>query len=404
MSASSATPPAFRDERPHEGFSQRGGMTKMHTLSPMADTATDFDDVARLVSPSGERIADHDLDPWVADIDAAALRGLHRDMTIVRRIDTEGVALQRQGQLGLWAPCAGQEATQVGTARAFRSDDFVFPSYREIGVNFVRGAVASDFVLAWRGEAHSTYNPYDINTATPQIIIGAQALHAVGYAMGIQFDGTDQVAGAYFGDGATSQGDVNEAMVFASSFGAPVVFVCTNNQWAISEPVTVQAKFPIAGRAPGFGIPSLRVDGNDVLACLAATRWAVDHARTGKGPAFIEAVTYRMGPHTTSDDPTRYRDKDEVERWRSRDPLARVEALLRAQGEFSDEFEREVAAEADRWAAEVRTACLSARTREPIAVFDDVYDEPHIGLDAQRAQFAAYLDGFADAATGGEAR
>jgi 2-oxoisovalerate dehydrogenase E1 component alpha subunit len=379
-------------------------MTMMHTLTPTADTATDIEDVARLLTADGERIADSDLDPWVEDIDAAALRGLYRDMSLVRRIDTEGVALQRQGQLGLWAPCQGQEATQVGTARAFRSDDFVFPSYREIGVNFVRGAVASDFVLAWRGEAHSTFNPYDINTATPQIIIGAQALHAVGYAMGVTFDGTDQVAAAYFGDGATSQGDVNEAMVFASSFRAPVVFVCTNNQWAISEPVTVQAKFPIAGRAPGFGIPSMRVDGNDVLACLAAMRWATDRARKGHGPAFIEAVTYRMGPHTTSDDPTRYRDKDEVERWRRRDPLARVAALLRAQGEFSEEFEREVAAEADRWGADVRAACLGARTKEPIEVFDHVYAEPHVGLDAQRAQFAAYLDGFAEDAVQGGAR
>lgn len=376
----------------------------MHTLTPTAEPATDLDDVARLLSPDGERIADRELDPWVQDIDAEALRGLYRDMTLVRRIDTEGIALQRQGQLGLWAPCQGQEATQVGTARAFRPDDFVFPSYREIGVNFVRGAVPSDFVLAWRGEAHSTFNPYDINTATPQIIIGAQALHAVGYAMGITFDGTDQVTAAYFGDGATSQGDVNEAMVFASSFRAPVVFVCTNNQWAISEPVTVQAKFPIAGRAPGFGIPSLRVDGNDVLACLAAMRWATDHARQGNGPAFIEAVTYRMGPHTTSDDPTRYRDMDEVERWRRRDPLARVAALLRAQGEYSEEFEREVAAEADRWGAEVRSACLSARTKEPIEIFDHVYDEPHVGLDAQRAQYAAYLEGFSDAAAGGGTR
>jgi 2-oxoisovalerate dehydrogenase E1 component alpha subunit len=379
-------------------------MTMMHTLTPTAEPATDLDDVARLLSPDGERIADRELDPWVEDIDAAALRGLYRDMMLVRRIDAEGIALQRQGQLGLWAPCQGQEATQVGTARAFRADDFVFPSYREIGVNFVRGAVPSDFVLAWRGEAHSTFNPYDINTATPQIIIGAQALHAVGYAMGITFDGTDQVAAAYFGDGATSQGDVNEAMVFASSFRAPVVFLRTNNQWAISEPVTVQAKFPIAGRAPGFGIPSLRVDGNDVLACLAAMRWATDHARKGNGPAFIEAVTYRMGPHTTSDDPTRYRDKDEVERWRRRDPLARVAALLRAQGEFSEEFEREVAAEADRWGAEVRSACLSARTKEPIEIFDHVYDEPHVGLDAQRAQYAAYLEGFSDATAGGAAR
>ncbi len=251
----------------------------MYTLTPRTEVAADLEHVARLVTEDGERISDPDLDRWVADVDAEMLRSLYRDMTLVRRIDTEGVALQRQGQLGLWAPCQGQEGVQVGTARALRRDDFVFPSYREIGVNFVRGAKPADFVLAWRGEEHSTYNPYDINTATPQIIIGAQSLHAVGYAMGIQRDGTDQVAVAYFGDGATSQGDVNEAMVFASSFRAPVVFVCTNNQWAISEPVTVQAKFPIAGRAPGFGIPSLRIDGNDVLACLAAMRWALDHAR-----------------------------------------------------------------------------------------------------------------------------
>lgn len=374
-------------------------MTMTHTLTPTAEPATDIDDVARLLSPEGERIADPDLDRFVADVDAEMLRRLYRDMVLVRRIDTEGVALQRQGQLGLWAPCQGQEATQVGTARAFRADDFVFPSYREIGVNFVRGARPEDFVLAWRGESHSTYNPYDINTATPQIIIGAQSLHAVGYAMGIQRDGTDQVAAAYFGDGASSQGDVNEAMVFASSFSAPVVFVCTNNQWAISEPVTVQAKFPIAGRAPGFGIPSMRVDGNDVLACLAAMRWALDNARRGSGPAFIEAVTYRMGPHTTSDDPTRYRDADEVERWRRRDPIARVEALLRSMGSFDDDVAAQVAAEADELGAAVRAATLGAVSRPAIEVLDDVYAEPHSGLDEQRAWFSAYLDGF----DGGEA-
>lgn len=367
-----------------------------HTLTPTADLATDTDDVARLVSPDGERLADPDLDRWVADVDADMMRALYRDMALVRRIDAEGVALQRQGQLGLWAPCRGQEGVQVGTAHGLRADDFAFPSYREIGVNFVRGAKPADFVLAWRGEEHSTYNPYDINTATPQIIIGAQSLHAVGYAMGIQRDGTDQVSAAYFGDGASSQGDVNEAMVFASSFRAPVVFVCTNNQWAISEPVTVQAKFPIAGRAPGFGIPSLRVDGNDVLACLAAMRWAVQNARRGGGPAFIEAVTYRMGPHTTSDDPTRYRDAAEVERWKERDPLARVEALLRAEGEFDEAFAADVAADADRLAAEVRASAIGARSRPPIGVLDHVYAEPHSGLDEQRRWFGAYLDGFAD--------
>lgn len=366
-----------------------------HTLTPTPDLHTDIDDVARLISSDGTRVHDAELDRWIADVDAELLRSLYRDMALVRRVDTEGVALQRQGQLGLWAPCQGQEAAQVGTARAFRSDDFVFPSYREIGVNLVRGAKPEDFVLAWRGEQHSTYNPYDINTATPQIIIGAQALHAVGYAMGIQRDGTDQVAAAYFGDGATSQGDVNEAMVFASSFRSPVVFVCTNNQWAISEPVTVQAKFPIAGRAPGFGIPSMRVDGNDVLACFAAMRWAVDNARKGNGPAFIEAVTYRMGPHTTSDDPTRYRDKDEVERWRARDPLTRVEALLRTEGEFDDGFAAQVAADADELGAAVRAAALGAVTRPAIQMLDDVYAEPHSGLEEQRTWFASYLDGFA---------
>jgi 2-oxoisovalerate dehydrogenase E1 component alpha subunit len=375
-------------------------MTMTHTLTPTADLATDIDDVARLLTPDGERIADPELDRWVADVDAAALRGLYRDMVLLRRIDTEGVALQRQGQLALWPPCQGQEATQIGTARALRADDFAFPSYRETGVVYARGGKPSDFVLAWRGEEHSTYNPYELNTATQQIIIGAQALHAVGYAMGIQRDGTDQVSVAYFGDGASSQGDVNEAMVFASSFGAPVVFVCTNNQWAISEPVTVQAKFPIAGRAPGFGIPSMRIDGNDVLACLAAMRWAIDNARRGNGPAFIEAVTYRMGPHTTSDDPTRYRDKEEVEKWRRRDPISRVEALLRTQGEFDEAFVASVEADADALAASVREAAMTATTRAPITVLDDVYAEPHSGIDEQREWFGAYLGGFAPAAEG----
>lgn len=365
-----------------------------HTLNPSVETSTDLDGLARLLTPDGRRISDPQLDPWIEDLDAEALRGLYRDMALLRRLDAEGVALQRQGQLGLWAPAQGQEAVQIGTARACRADDFLFPSYRELGVQLVRGAKPADFILAWRGEMHSTYNPYELNTATPQIIIGAQTLHAVGYAMGVQRDGADQVAVAYFGDGATSQGDVNEAMVFASSFRSPVVFVCSNNQWAISEPVTVQAKFPIAGRAPGFGIPSLRVDGNDVLACLAAMRWALDHARAGKGPVFIEAVTYRMGPHTTSDDPTRYRSAEEVEAWRRKDPLTRLEALLRSQGAFDDEFVAEVQSAADRFTAGMREAALTAVTRPAIEVLDGVYAEPHTGLQEQRTRFAAYLSGF----------
>ena len=367
----------------------------MYTLTT-DEAMTALDDTARLLTPEGRRVADPRLDPWVQDLDAAALRALYRDMAIVRRMDAEGVALQRQGHLGLWAPAQGQEAIQVGTARACREDDFLFPSYREVGVTIVRGGAPADLVLAWRGEVHSTYDPFELNLATPQIIIGAQTLHAVGYAMGVQRDGGDQVAVAYFGDGATSQGDVNEAMVFASSFGAPVVFVCSNNQWAISEPVTVQSRFPIAGRAPGFGIPSMRVDGNDVIACTAAMRWALDHARRGEGPVFLETVTYRMGPHTTSDDPTRYRERDEVERWRARDPLTRLEALLRSTGDLDDAALAAISQEADALTGAMREAVLTAVTRPPLAVLDDVYAEPHSGLSRQRQRFAAYLDSFAD--------
>jgi len=368
------------------------------TYTPTTDTHrwADLAEPVQLLTPDGQRLRDPRLDEWAADLDVDAVRGLYRDMVIARRADIEGVALQRQGQLGLWAPLQGQEAVQIGTARACRPDDFLFPTYREAGVLLVRGAAPGDLCLAWRGEMHSTYDPYTLNAASPQIIIGAQTLHAVGYAMGIQRDGADQVAVAYFGDGATSQGDVNEAMVFASSFGAPAVFVCSNNQWAISEPVTVQAKFPIAGRAPGFGIPSMRVDGNDVIACMAAMRWALDHARSGEGPAFLEAVTYRMGPHTTSDDPTRYRSPDDLEAWRARDPLSRVEAFLTAVDAFDDDFQAEVDAAALDVTTRMRAAVTEVVTAPPLSVLDHVYELPHTGIDEGRARFAAYLSGFAD--------
>ncbi|MDU0368687.1 pyruvate dehydrogenase (acetyl-transferring) E1 component subunit alpha [Microbacterium sp. NPDC089180] len=374
----------YTQTTPEQGAADRGS----------TGTRGDVDDVSRLLEPDGSRIPDAELDPWIADLSPHELRALHRDMVLTRRLDAEGVALQRQGQLALWAPCRGQEAVQVGTAHALAPGDFVFPSYREHGVLLGRGAQPADYVLAWRGEEHSAYDHTTINAAPPQIIIGAQSLHATGWAMGAQRDGSTDVAVAYYGDGATSQGDVNEAMIFASSFRAPVVFVCSNNQWAISEPVTVQAKYPIAGRAPGFGIPSMRIDGNDALACVAAMRWALDRARRGEGPSFIEAVTYRMGPHTTSDDPTRYRDAAEVEAWSQRDPIARLEAYLRAEGVLDDSALDEVARAADALAADVRAACIGATTRSPETMFDHVYAEPHPGLERQKAEYVAYLAGF----------
>lgn len=363
-------------------------------ITPIADTAQDLELSERILAPDGSRIANPRLDPFVADVDAAQLRSLHRDMVILRRIDSEGVALQRQGQLGLWAPCLGQEATQIGTARAIAARDYVFPSYRETGVIYARGAQPGDYVRMWRGEEGAGHDPEALRVAPLQIIIGAQTLHAVGYALGIRHEGADEVAVTYFGDGATSQGDVNEAMIFAASYQAPVVFVCQNNHWAISEPVAVQSQFPIAGRAPGFGIPSLRVDGNDVLACMAAMRWALDHARSGKGPAYIEAVTYRMGPHTTADDPTRYRDEVELDSWRRRDPIVRLEEHLRAAGELTDEHLAETQAAADAVAKEMRAACLAMVTRSPLSVFDGVYAEPHTGIERQRDEYAAYLATF----------
>ncbi|MGI9823391.1 pyruvate dehydrogenase (acetyl-transferring) E1 component subunit alpha [Agromyces sp. Marseille-Q5079] len=359
------------------------------------------DEFVQLITPTGERRADPELDRWVADIDTDALRRLHRDMSVVRRLDTEATALQRQGELGLWPPLAGQEAAQIGSARALRDDDFAFSSYREHAVAWVRGVGPADLLRVWRGAAASGWNPYEHGMAVPQIIIGAQALHATGWAMGARWDGTDAAAIAYFGDGATSEGDVNEALVFAASFDAPVVFFCQNNQWAISEPVGLQSKQPLARRADGFGIPGVRVDGNDVLAVMATTRVALDRARRGEGPTFIEAVTYRMGPHTTADDPKRYRADDEVAEWRGRDPIARVAALLAASGVDVADLERDATEEADRMAADLRAAITSIADPEPLSVFDHVYAEPNVHLERQREHYTRYLAQFDDAAAPG---
>ena len=362
----------------------------------MTAISTDF---VQLLSPLGERMPHADFDPWLADIDTVALAALYEDMVLVRRIDTEATALQRQGELGLWPPLLGQEAAQIGSARALRDDDYVFPSYRENGVAYCRGVGLTDLVKVWRGSAQSGWDPASVRMATPAIIIGAQTLHATGWALGARFDGADSVAVTYFGDGATSEGDVNEALVFAASFQVPVVFFCQNNQWAISEPVGVQAHADIASRAPGFGIPSLRVDGNDVLAVMAATRIALDRARTGNGPTFIEAVTYRMGPHTTADDPTRYRDPADLAAWGRRDPVLRLRALLERLGHLTPEFEAQIAARADAVAAELRAGCIALPDPPALSVFDHVYATPHAGLDRQRDDYALYLAGFDAAPT-----
>ncbi len=302
---------------------------------------------------------------------------LYTDMAVVRRLDAEAMALQRQGELALWAPLLGQEAAQVGSAHALRRDDFVFSSYREHGVAYCRGVDPATMLQLWRGCALSGWDPSAYNMATPAIIVGAQALHATGYALGIKLEGASSAAVAYFGDGATSEGDVAEALGFAASYVVPVVFFCQNNQWAISEPVQLQAHGSIARRGQGYGIPGIQVDGNDVLAVLAATRLALARASSGQGPTLIEAVTYRMGPHTTSDDPTRYRSHEEEEAWRAKDPLSRLRALLIAEGLFDEAFEATVDAAADAQASAMRAVCLALAPPDPSTLFDHVYAAPH---------------------------
>ncbi|MFB1427584.1 pyruvate dehydrogenase (acetyl-transferring) E1 component subunit alpha [Micrococcus endophyticus] len=354
----------------------------------------------QVLDAEGRRHAQPELDPWIEDVDADALAALYRQMAVVRRLDIEATHLQRQGELALWPPLLGQEAAQVGSAVALREDDFVFPSYRENGVALLRGVPALDLLRVWRGSTFSGWDPKATGVATQQIIIGAQALHAVGYAMGVQRDQADAAAIVYFGDGATSQGDVNEAMVFSASYRSPVVFFCQNNHWAISEPVKLQTRRSIADRPWGFGIPSLRVDGNDVLAVLAATRAAVERAADGGGPTFIEAVTYRMGPHTTADDPTRYRDDAELEAWKARDPLTRVEAHLRTLDVDVDAVLAQAQAEADELAAEVRRALESLVEDGAERLFDEIYAEPHQELERQRREHALYLQQFDDEEAG----
>ena len=354
----------------------------------------------QVLDTEGRRRPQPELDPWIEDVDADALAALYRQMAVVRRLDVEATHLQRQGELALWPPLLGQEAAQVGSAVALRPDDFVFPSYRENGVALLRGVPALDLLRVWRGSTFSSWDPNEARVATQQIIIGAQALHAVGYAMGVQRDQADVATIVYFGDGATSQGDVNEAMVFSASYQSPVVFFCQNNHWAISEPVRLQTRRSIADRPWGFGIPSMRVDGNDVLAVLAATRAAVERAADGGGPTFIEAVTYRMGPHTTADDPTRYRDDAELAAWKARDPLTRVEAHLRTLDVDVDAVLAQAQAEADELAAEVRRALEALEEDGADRLFDEIYAEPHQELERQRREHALYLQQFDDEEAG----
>ncbi len=367
-----------------------------------AETLVNVDpepDMVQLLTPEGVRVEHPDYPLTISDDEIGAL---YRDLVLVRRIDTEAIALQRQGELGLWASLLGQEGAQIGAGRALRHQDMSFPTYREHGVAWCQDVDPLVLLGMFRGTSLGGWNPGDNNFNLYTIVIGAQTLHAAGYAMGVVRDGAvgtgdpdrDTAVLAFFGDGASSQGDVNESFVWAAAENLPVVYFCQNNQWAISAPVSTQTRVPLYRRAAGFGFPGVRIDGNDVLASLAVTRKSLDEARSGQGPTLIEAFTYRMNPHTTSDDPTRYRLGAETETWKLRDPIARVKAYLTREAGFAASFFTAIEEESEAMAVHVRDGCRALPDPGPLSFFDHVHAEMTEELREQREQFAAYLDQF----------
>jgi 2-oxoisovalerate dehydrogenase E1 component alpha subunit len=358
-------------------------------------------DLIQLLTPEGERLEHPE---YAFSGDDEQIKGFLADMVLTRRIDAEAIALQRQGELGIWPSCLGQEAAQIGSGRALLAQDYAFPTYREHGVAWCRGVDPLRLLALYRGVDLGSWDSPQHGFHQYTIVIGAQALHATGYAMGVERDGDvgtgdparDTAVIGYFGDGATSQGDVNESFVFASSYNAPIVFFCQNNQWAISEPIERQSRIPLFRRAAGFGFPGVRVDGNDVLAVHAVTTAALERARSGNGPSLIEAYTYRMGAHTTSDDPTKYRLADELEHWRLKDPIERVRAYLSRRGAADDEFFAEVDAEANTIAGNLRAACLALPQPSLLDSFDRVYATQTPHLTEQQSGYADYLASFDD--------
>ncbi|MET9299834.1 thiamine pyrophosphate-dependent enzyme [Micromonospora aurantiaca] len=347
----------------------------------------------QLVTPDGRLHPDVDAD---RDALGRLTRDLYRGMRLARRLDDEAFALQRQGELGLWLQCRGQEAAQVGSVAAVRADDYVFPSYREHAAALWRGIGPADLLRQWRGVAHSGWDPEPYSFHIYTLVLAAQLLHATGYALGVQRDGSDTVVVTYFGDGAASEGDASEAMNIAAVNAAPMVFFCQNNQWAISTPTASQTRTPIHRRGAGFGLRSEWVDGNDVLAVYAVTSAVTEHARSGAGPAIVEATTYRMGGHSTSDDPTRYRTDGELAAWRARDPLARVEALMRAEGWSDEVFLGEIQAEADELADRTRRECLALTAPDLADAFATVLADVPPLLREERDAFVAYRASFLD--------
>jgi pyruvate dehydrogenase E1 component alpha subunit len=310
-------------------------------------------------------------------------------MLLARRFDERMLRLQRQGRIGTFAPIKGQEAAQVGSVSTLHRTDWMVPSFRETASMLWRGWSMEKILLFFAGYLEGGEPGLDQHDLPVCIPVATQLPHAVGLAYAAQYRGDDAVVMAYCGDGSTSEGDFHEAMNFAGVWHVPVVFVVQNNQWAISIPLKKQTHSrTIAQKALAYGFPGLQVDGNDILAVHAASREALERARRGEGPTLIECVTYRLGVHTTSDDPTKYRSAEEVEAWERKDPLTRFGAYLQKRNLLESGLEEQIAEEIARGVA----AFEATAAADPLTMFDHAYAEPPAALEAQRAEMRAQLE------------
>lgn len=328
----------------------------------------------QLLTPSGNLIG-----PSPLDIDA--IRRLYRAMLMMRTYDRKGMALQKQGRLATYAPFEGQEAAQVGSAAALRPDDWVVATYRDAAAMWMQGYPMELLFAGRTGHELGGSPPDHVPVLPPSITVGGHMVHAVGLAWGSRLLGEDRIAITYFGDGATSEGDFHEAMNFAAVFEVGCVFFCQNNGWAISLPREEQTRAEtIAQKAIAYGMPGIQVDGNDLLAVYQTTTEAVERARSGQGPTLIEAVTYRLGPHTTADDPSRYREEGEAVEWRKKDPLERVRLFLHERGSWDEDWQQRIEADAT---AEIERAVELAESLPapgPADIFEGMFAElpPHL--------------------------
>ncbi|MDT8379190.1 MAG: pyruvate dehydrogenase (acetyl-transferring) E1 component subunit alpha [Desulfotignum sp.] len=329
---------------------------------------------------------DKDLEPDISDDD---LKKLYQAMILSRMADARMLNLQRQGRIGTIPVNKGQEASSCAPILALKDTDWFVGSYRELGARLMRGETLENSLLLFNGWEEGNVNENNDRTLPISIVLASQLPHAVGLAYGSRYKGEkDTVVLAMFGDGATSEGDFHEALNFAGVLNAPVIFLCQNNQYAISTPLKIQTKSrTIAQKAIAYGIPGIQVDGNDALAVYQATREAVDRARAGEGPTLIEAVTFRMLMHTTADDPTRYRSDDEVTAWEVRDPLTRFRKYLTDKGIWDEKSQEGLEGDCKQ---QIDDAVKAFESRKPFASdapFDHVFGTREPLIEAQRARF-----------------